>query len=158
MPTSIFGDTTVPPFLMKPVAASASPEPPESQGLLERLRAKFSKSAHDLERMRKEVEQDSKKMTRAQKELSRLSTALDNATAAVDRADLHLAMHKAEIEKLETIHLESWGDTGSVSGPGYGPLVALRAAIEDFPRCRAHLAAKVEAARRALKEFEKNSA
>lgn len=86
-----------------------------------------------------------------------MTVILENETASLKHADAVFAGHKAEIVQIEEKLLDLWGNSALRDGPNYSTLVARRASIEDFPRCRKHLVAKVEAAKRALKEFEKNS-
>ena len=157
---SIFATPPVPAMKIEavpPIANDSAPEPIESNGLIQKLRSRFSSSAIELERKRAETEQNGRDMHKAEQELGRLTVILENETAALKHADTVIAGRKAEILQIEEKLLDLWGNSALRDGPNYGPLVALRATVEDFPRCRKHLVAKVEAAKRALREFEKNS-
>ena len=103
------------------------------------------------------MEQVGRDMRLAEQELGRLTVILQNDTNSLKHADEAFPGRKGQILQLEQWLPEAWGNQAMQEGPNSATLIALRTYVEDFPRCRKHLVAKVEAAKRALKEFEKNS-
>ena len=95
-----------------------------------------------------------------QRRLSALQRNVDDAADALIRADSQLAALKGAAASMEDAMLRAWGNaTHAVDGtatapPDYSALVAIRAAIEDFPRCRKQLTQNLAVAQRALDDFQ----
>lgn len=93
-----------------------------------------------------------------QKRYEQLNKEVDKAADQLILADAQIANFKSAVLQMREAMLDGFGkshaDGSALPAPHYGDLVALEAAITDFPRIRQHLATKAEAAQRALKDFE----
>ena len=130
----------------------------DGPSLIDRLRTRFSRSTADLGRMQETVDKQQREMRRIERQMRQLEAEFTAATEALALADQRFASYQGALRQLEAGMLEAWANPFLGNGPDYSATVMFRAAIEDFPRCRTHLAAKVETARLALRAFEKQHA
>ena len=109
---------------------------------------------------RTELEASIAKAEEHQRRLSGLQRRVDDAADALIRADSQLAQLQGAVTSIEAGMLTAWGQTAhAVDGtatrpPDYSALVNIRAAIDDYPRCRKQLEANLATAQAALTDFE----
>lgn len=132
-----------------------SPEFAPKTGLLDRFRLMLVASREEAEQAQARLEATTRQASALQNRLKALLTAVEEAESSLARADDQWAARKADLLAMQTGILEGWGNPAIPGGPTYTNLIALRAAVEDFPRARQHLLTKVTTAKRALVDFEK---
>jgi len=114
----------------------------------------------EADQQRQALEANIAEADQHQRRLSGLQRCVDDAADTLIRADSQLAQLKGAAASIEEGMLVAWGLTAHVADgtptrpPDYSALVAIRAAISDFPRCRKQLENNLAVAQRALHDFE----
>jgi septal ring factor EnvC (AmiA/AmiB activator) len=124
-------------------------------GLLDRLRTRFSQSAASVEQAQAEANKAQRELARTEEEFNRLTAEYERASAEIEHAEKLCVHRKQQLQQTEQTMLDAWGQNGPHGGPNYSVTVSDHAAIADFPRVREHLAKRLEAAQRTLKDFER---
>jgi len=118
-------------------------------------------SQEQLDQKRAELDKESAEAAAVQERLHYLQIDVERAADQLTMAEGQLHAFKATLAALRGALLESWGNTSIIAyhgadGPNYSDVVRIQAAVDDWPRVRAHLSAKVETAQKALANFSLN--
>lgn len=138
--------------------ATTPTNPPKELSLLERLALKLSASQRDIAKTQAKLEQEAREAYELECRLKGLIDAVKRIGARIELADSQLQSRLRLIEARDESFLDTWGQSEMPNGPDYTQLVALKASIEDFPRARAQLIGKLEAAKKELADFERKHA
>jgi FtsZ-interacting cell division protein YlmF len=94
-----------------------------------------------------------------QRQYENLYKELDQTSDKLMHADGNFATFQSAAKSMRQEMINFWGqshaDGSALKPPHYGDLVAIEAAIADYPRIREQLVQKVDASKRALSEFER---
>jgi DNA repair exonuclease SbcCD ATPase subunit len=126
----------------------------QSPTLFERVSLKLAQSKENLARKKEQMEQEALAAKELKEQLKRRMDAVAAVEARIERAKGHLEGKKRKVEEFNRWVLRFWGDDMSNESL-YGPLVAMKAAIEDFPRVLTYLKGELQAAQKELSDFEK---
>jgi chromosome segregation ATPase len=101
-----------------------------------------------------ELEREYSEAVALQDRLLSLQSEVDTIADKSVQAEAQLQSFKAQLAELREFILDGWAHPQLPEGPNYIQIARLQAAVDDFPRVKAYLAAKLEVAERALAEFE----
>ena len=79
----------------------------------------------------------------------------ENRSADLAFAEATCESFKQQLTHLKETFVNLWTNRAIPGGPGYREIIALEAAVNDFPRVRKQLAERADRARIALQEFER---
>jgi hypothetical protein len=127
--------------------------------LLEKFSRRTESTRAELALKQRELDERATKAAELQAEAERLQRNVDDAADRLVRADSQFAAFKERATQLRRTLGEAWsspprGQHGIVPAVDYSGLLAVEAAISDFPRVREVLAKDVSGAQAALKKFE----
>lgn len=129
--------------------------PAPVKSLLSKFDENIQRAHAELESKQLELERQCAEAVELQKNHAALNRELDHCADRLIHADEQFENFKLELAGLKDNFLDAWGNPSVVGGPNYRHIVMLEAAIADYPRVRQHLVSKVESAKTALSEFER---
>lgn len=144
----------------QPKRTAAKVEQPKPPGIVDKLLSAFASDEEKLAQQRRELEEKKEQAAQQIREYKSLKQARDKIALRLESADRQCEEAKARREELaSTLARDAWGQPidGYRSQPwvGYQNLLALDAAIADFPNARKHIEAELEKAQDRLAEFGK---
>ncbi len=123
--------------------------------ILDRLRGIAAQTEEQIEQQKAALERQHREARDLQRKYSELSNAAEAANEQLRSAEQQFAGQQVELKNRLAAIADGWGSPSVPNGPTYAQIVAIRAAVEDFPRVRAILATRFNAAQALLAEFEK---
>ena len=126
--------------------------------LLEKFRARGADAEQELIAKQAELEARALEASQLADQLASLHKSVDLYADQLVMADSQFAVFQNRVATLRTALLTVWGRVEYngmtiLDSQSYASLTAAENAIADYPRVRAHLAAKLDEAERALAKF-----
>lgn len=121
------------------------------------LEAKLTRAREDLKVQQEELERSAENARQLQANLRSLQKSVDDAHDRLALAEQRRSSYEARLASLKLALRDGWGNPGVIEGPNYTQVVALEAALADFPEARAQLSSQLEEAEAALAAFQKEN-
>jgi hypothetical protein len=131
--------------------------------LIDRFTRKTESARKELESKQHELDQKAQKAVELQARAQRLQKDVDDAGDRLVAADAQCAAFQQRAAQLKDTLAQVWGagpqgQRGMIPAVDYSGLVAVQAAVADFPRVRSTLESKLKTTQAALAAFERQNA